>query len=282
MAKQEETEVKRRAYVAGYQLRLNVMTALGNLYTRTKPEDKGVKTSLACPVHADSGAAVRTRQAYHCIVDPAHEFSISEAARGRDDDKGAFVLVDGEARQAAKEDSDLPDKVLDLTVHAADEIAPWLAQSGRSYLFEPKDEADILMTVLLDLLNDDGTVDTPNGRVFLVGQTLIRKEERMVVLGKWNGRITINEVERPENLLPLDPMSFPSAGDKMLDTARTLIATHIEPFNPDDYADAQKRRIVEALASPTDAPAPKKRKSKQDPDDLIALLEASIAQKQGV
>lgn len=279
MAKQETTEVKRRAYVSGFNLRLNVMSATGDLFSRTKPEDKAVKSSLACPVHAEAGAAVRARQAYHCIIDDDHEFTVAEAARARDDDKGVFTLIDGEARQAAKEASDLPDKVLDLTVHAADEIAPWLAQSGRSYLFEPKGEADILMVVLLELLNEDGTIDTPDGPVYLVGQTLIRKEERMVVLGKWNGRITINEVERPENLIPLDAMSFASPGDKMIDTARTLIATSVEPFSPDDYADAQKKRVIEAMDS-GEAPAPKKRKTEQSTDDLIALLQASIAEKQ--
>lgn len=286
MAKQAAADVKRRAYVSDFRMAFNAMETTGNLYLATKPQSQtakgAVKTQMACPAHAEAGAAVHMRQAYLCTIDDSKdhgEWTSSECARGVDKE-GTFTLVDGEAAQAAKEASDLPDKQVEFAVHAADEINPSLAQSGKMYLFEPKGEPGVFMTVLLGLMDEDGTVTTPNGKVRLVGQTLIRKEERMVVLGKWNGRLTINEVERPEDLIALDPVHFPDAGEKMLDTVRTLMGVSIETFDPGAYANQQRARIIEAMASDPEAGATKRKKQvERSTDDLIALLEASIAAK---
>lgn len=281
MAKQQEAEVKRKAYVGDYRIKFGVMEAIGNLYSRTKPKKKDTQTHLACPVHGESGAAVRMRQAYLCTVDDSKEhgdFTISECLHGQYVDD-AFVLIDHEARAAAKADTDLPDKVLELVAHPADEIGPWLAQSGHSYLFEPKGAASILNSVLLEIMNDDGTVDTEDGRVFLVGQTLIRGEERMVVLGLWNGRVTVNEVERPENLIPLPRLDIETTEDRVVELTRTLIASSTEPFDPAAYANKQRQRILDAITTDGDGPEPKARKKKENTEDLIAMLEASIASK---
>lgn len=279
MATQSATKVTKKAFLRDLNITFGVMEATGDLFTPLVPNaNKAEKFRMACPTCALKDEAVPVAQRYIC-TEHEHDGEVYEPYEcGKfkevDDE---YVLVDAEAVQAAKEASDLPDKKLILTAHDAKEVAPYLVNTGNTYIFQPGGESNFY-GVLLRIIGDDGLVQTDTGPKVLMGEMLVRKEEKIFKLGKWNGQVVIQEVARPEDIDSFAERSD-TVPDKLVVLTKTLIDTGAEDFKPDEYRKSVRDRYADVIAE-AQGGAPVAKKAKAAPadtaDDLIAKLEAAI------
>ncbi len=259
--------MSQKPYVSEVVLALGAMEVVGAVFPPkiTSSEEKLVSV---CPGCEDTH---QVEQFYQCPDVEEHTFKMGELDKAKDVD-GTLVRVSAEEAAAARE-SELPKNVLDINVHAAEEILGKTIPSGTTYVYRPKTGAKFY-GVLIDLIQKRPDL------VFMGHMNLRGKDKFMKVSVALNGQLVLTEMMWPEEV---DFYSSPEKEYKesLLPIAEQIVDQAVAPFDPDSYKKVSKERmaaLVEAKAS--GAPAPKKvTKSKVDDDDALeAMLLASLEQ----
>lgn len=280
MAKQAQAKVTKRAFMRDLNLKFGVMEAVGDLYLPLVPNaKKDEKFRKVCPTDALKGEAVPVEQRYVCSEHPDHgEFLPAECQSAKEISKGEFVLVDKDLIAEAKEASELPAKTLILSAHDADSVEPYMVHVGSTYVFSVAGESQFY-GILQSILDDAGYVQTDTGPKVLMGQMLVRSEEKVFRLTKWNGQIVIQEVARPEDI---DSFTPPNAevDEKLVVLTKMLVETGTEEFVPETYRKTVRDRYAALVASVEDGTpvgTDEIVKSADKTEDLMALLQQAIA-----
>lgn len=280
MAKQAEAAITKRAFLKDLRIQFGVMEATGTLYTPLVANaKKGEQFRKVCPVDALQGDAVPVAQRYVCTEHEDHGlFEPSECQSAKEVSKDELVLVDKDAIRAAKEASDLPKNTLVLTSHDAASVEPYLVHTGSTYVFSVDSDSQFYAIMHRILADDSGYVNTDTGPKILMGEMVVRGDEKVFRLSKWNGQIVLQEIARPEDVDRF-PDASREADDKLVVLTRTLVDANTEEFNAGEYRKTVRDRyaaLVEAAGDGipvTSGPA----KRKESTDDLAAMLEAAIA-----
>lgn len=220
----------KRPYLKGLNLSFGLLSMTGNVITvKRTGADKEVQGKMVCPLHPETPHGVKQKYACENDVD-GETFLPGACLKGKEVD-GNLVLLDGDAFVDART-SDLPEKTLDLQAHPY-EPSTTFAQ-GNAYVFAP-DGQHQFYSVLMQLIDEQGVVQTESGPKMLVGLLSFRKgNESFVRLERWGGQIVLRELLRPEDVDQF-PTLDGTVDTKHIDLARQLIDAQSEEFDPEMY-----------------------------------------------
>lgn len=280
MARQQTAAASKRRFMTGLRVQFGVMEMTGDLFNPLKTNaGKEEKFRMACPTHALSGKAVGVEQQYSCLEDDEHgPFAPGDCSRAKEVSKTELILVDKDKVAAAKEESPIPKDLLALSVHNADDVLPYLVHVGKTYVFQSDGADSAFFAILHRILGDDGFVTTSNGRKVLLGEMLVRKEEKIMMLTKWNGQIVLAEMARPEDVDEFANVST-DADDKLVVLTKTLMDAATEDFVPSDWSKKVRERYAAVVAEAQGTTVTAKPSAPRQSQDLAAMLEAAIVAK---
>jgi non-homologous end joining protein Ku len=281
MAKQATTKITKRAFTKDLSIKFGVMETVGHLYTPLVPNaKKDEKFRKVCSTCALAGDAVPVAQRYICTEHPDEHglMEPSETQSAKEVNKDDLVLVDKDLLAEAKEASELPAKTLILSAHDAAQVEPYMVHTGSTYVFAPDGDSQFY-GILHRIIDEAGYVQTDTGPKVLMGQMLVRSDEKVFRVTKWNSQIVIQEVARPEDIDSFTPTNV-EVEDKLVVLTKMLVETGTEEFVPETYRKTVRDRysaLVEAAGDGAPLVSPIKEKAGQSVDDLAALLEQAIA-----
>lgn len=255
--------------VGNFILSLGAMEVNGKLlYTKVKNADKDEKFTSLCPECESTDGVKQYYEGIGCGHGP---FTMKDLAKGKEQDDGTIVrLTADEVKQART--SLLPENIVELNVHRAEDVAGKVMAGDNRYIFTPNGSSK-LFGLLIDLIEKRPDL------VFM-GLTNIRKIDKLVRISvDLNRQLVVTELLWPEHLAEFET---PSVDYKaaLLDQAEMLAENSVAEFDLKEYSKASRERIAELLASKTGATPtakPKKKPVKNDDDDLADALAAAIA-----
>lgn len=259
--------VKPKAYVGNFTIRIGPIQMVGKMFPIRKP-----KESTGFKLCTPDGRQVQ--QVYTPTDGSDEVFTYSELERGVLDDDGVMKLV-GQENIAEAKTSDLPNNVINVTVHDSTELDGMLWPSDdNAYLFEPNsaDPTNVQWhEVLLALLN--------KGNKAYVGMCKFHNHDGFYRLTVWRDRIVMQKQLFPEALH--DHSKYPA--EVKVQAAITKKAASVmdkitEPFDPSLYADQQTSRVkqlIESAAEGTVQPVAKKKVAASDVD-IASILDSFI------
>lgn len=264
----------KRPHLKSLNLSFGLLSMTGNVMTVKKANSaKEENFKMVCPLHADDPHGVKQR--YACEHEPDGEtFLPGECLKGRETDDG-MVIVSAEAAKSVRE-SDLPEKTLDLRAHPYEPATTFAF--GNAYVFVP-DAAHQFYSVLLQLIDEQGVIQTESGAKMLVGLVSFRKgSESFVRAERWGSQIVLRELLRPEDVDQF-PTLDGTVDTKHIDLARQLIDAQSEDFDPETYKASVRDRIAALVEAAKNGEVDLTPKTKAEPKvaDISALLEQSLA-----
>lgn len=255
---------------------LGVITLVANIMPTKRSASGDPETKLVCPV-LDTATPLKQ---YYMVEDKPElgKWTVAECHRALSvDDK--LVKISTDALNALKEPT-LPAGECDFKVFPLTDVLDNTLQSGTTYLVSPTkmsegSRAQQSYSMLIDL-----TEDAERQGLTFVGELTVKGVQRMYRVIVRNGNLLLQELVRPDEILP--PVEFPSGYDgALLETAAKLMASQVAEFNPAEYGNEVKARARQLAADiadgkEPDVPAVATEKSTEDTDDLLALLTASV------
>lgn len=263
---------RQRAFSGSVGFSVGPMTVTLEAVSQLRPNVRAATAfTLACPV---DGAAVR--QFYRCEDGHGHPdgtpFVESDLARAR--------VVDGERHVVTKEQITEVTSCgivgsTELSVHPAGQVAALVRPGGAGYRLRPAKKASRqvqeVYAVLLHLAQ--------RSDIALVGELEMPKTgPKLYRLGHYGGQLTLDELVRPDELAPVDPIDA-EAPEKLLAMADEFVAGLARDFDPAEYRNTAPDRAAaldERLRNgEVVAAAPENGAAAES--DLMAALAASIA-----
>lgn len=264
-----------RAYISGVTLSIGMLSTNGNLHVITKPNvNKSEAVHRLCP--ECTAPTQFASQRYVCNDDPSHgPFAYSDTAVGKEID-GTIVILDADKVAEARQ-SVLPAKELALQVHRRADVERHTFAKGNAYVFMPTGSSP-LYGILLEILKK-------RRDLALVAKTNMRKTDHIIMVDvEMNDQLVVREMMWPEDMKEFPTIEREPASEKLLGQAEMLMDASVEDFIPDEYRKDSRERIAALVeeasgATPTTAAKAAKPKATKE-DDLSALIEAAIAEKQ--
>jgi DNA end-binding protein Ku len=219
-------------------------------------------------VHVDDGARIE-----HKRICPKEDKEVpyEEIVKGYEVSSGKYVVLeDDELKAAAGKASRLIE--VEEFVCTAD-IDPVMLD--RTYYLGSQDKGKDAYRLLHDALAKTGRAG--------IGRWVFHNREYLVAVRALDDVLGMHTVRFCDELVPADDLDIPAPSRKPakreLEMAGKLLETLQAAFDPTAFEDTYRERLltyieakskgkVDALAQPTDA---------QDPDDLMAALEASVS-----
>jgi non-homologous end joining protein Ku len=231
-----------------------------------EPKGKGESFKLICPTCTDP---TKPSQKYLC-PDCSGQFSSGELDRAREVGKVLHRVTEQEI-EAARETT-LPEKEIRLHAVPATDFYRHSRADGVAYRLRAEKLKEV-SAMVLDLV-------TNLKDVVLVGEMNAgRSTEKLFVLTVWNGALILQEVARPDEVVPFDPEQVQYNG-KLLSQAEKFVTMQVGEFSAADFANRRKQRIAELDAAKTGgtavSPAVPAATAVSASDNLLAMLEAQI------
>lgn len=261
----------KRPVLTGLKLSLGLLSMSGSVLTVKRTNSgKAAETKMVCPLHPDQPHGVKQR--YACELAPTGAtFWPADCLKGIPGADGKLAVVQADAVKEARI-SELPERTLDLTSHPYDATTTF--PQGLAYVFNP-DGQQQFYNILLQLVDEQGVVQTESGPRMLVGLVTFRKgSESFVRVERWGSQLVLRELVRPEEVDEFVTLEG-SVDTKNLDMARQLIDAYAEDFDAEAYKSRVGERIAELAGTEGEAPAPKV-KLEPKVQDISALLEQSL------
>jgi enamine deaminase RidA (YjgF/YER057c/UK114 family) len=232
-----------------------------------EPKGKGESFRLICPTCTDP---TKPSQKYLCDGCKG-QFSSGDLDRAREVGK-VLHKVTAQEIEATRETL-LPEKEIHLHPVSAADFYEHSRADGVAYRLSADKLKDVvaMVTDLVANLKD----------VVLVGEMNAgRSAEKLFVLTTWKGALVLQEVARPDEVIPFDAEQV-TYSDKLLAQATMFVSGQVGEFDAANFANRRKARLAELDAAksgdttvPVAAPtAP----TVSAADNLLALLEAQIA-----
>lgn len=230
---------KMKAYVSKFTIHLGPITMNGRLISVKTP---GTKTAKAPFVMATpDGKPVEQR--YIEKGNPAKMYLPGELTRAVQTETGlAPVAHAGVVAETKK--SDLPDNVLNLTVHNSDDVDSALFPAEfNAYVFEPdaSDPVNLQWHSLMLALLDQTAEYT------LIGVCNLRNTEGLYRLVVWRNRLVVQRMMYPADVHdhgPLEKALTVDLDKKTVTKARKMLASLNAPFVADTYVDATREKLA--------------------------------------
>jgi non-homologous end joining protein Ku len=263
-----------RAFSSDVTLSIGMLSVNGDLQTIPKPNSGKSDLKSVCPKCETPEHFMNSKLV--CADNPAHgTFAQSEIKKGRQvGDK--IVVVDATAVKDARK-SELPEKTLNLQVHARADVEKNTFPMGNAYVFSPKGSSPFA-AVLMDIIR-------ARPDIALIAKTNLKQVDHLMMLDVEMGQLVVRDLIWPEDMKTFSAPAFPAIPDKdrekLAKQAETLLEVSIEPFDRDEYKKDSKARVEAVVADATNGVIPdtKKAAKKQAKDtsaDLSAMIDAAI------
>lgn len=276
-----------RASEADVNVSIGLLTMQVNFYTGENTSEKAkVKFRNCCPecysAAQGTGEAVTLGSRYMC--ENGHgPFETSEVLKGAEEDGGVITIVgtSDEVKEERTEATVLEKKQVDLEFMLTEEVLENFYPADKVWVVQPK-KAQPLFSALMAIMNDDGTIELPDGRnVVAVGQVRMRDSEHVVRLSKWGDQMAFQKLFRPEDCKVFPSPIVADVSDKNMEMIKTLIGVQLVDFNPETYTNQARDRLIawkNARSTGVTINISTPKKADKDPDaDLTAMLEAAVA-----
>lgn len=225
-------------------------------------EDQTVRFRL---LHSETGHPVKQRMVNPVTGDVVEYDDIQ---RGYEVESGAFVVLDEEDLESVQ-----PEKSRDI------EVTRFLDPSvinhqwyDRPYHLGPDGDAESYYT-LVDALE----AEEKEGLV----RWTMRNKEYIGALRATDGHLMLITLRHAEEVIPASALEPPSGREpekKELKMAEQLVAALADDFDPEDFDDEYRGRLLELIEAKAEGKTVEFRQpeEKRETDDIAASLEASI------
>lgn len=236
------TPKKPKTAVADFTLRLGPLMVGGRLVpvaVADKVDEAAYK--LITP---DTHEAVNQFYVGQSIVNDetiprAKMYTQGQLGRGKLVDDKLVPVPQEEIDKAAE--SSLPNNVIDITVHPADEVADSMWHGAQAYVFYPK-LTDVYHATLLALLK--------GSEYAFVGLAAVKKQEGLYRVRVWRDTIVVEKMRHPEDLNPVVQLAPELPNQQLLEAAQSMLAAVAVPFEPTAYSNkvrARHQQLNEAI-----------------------------------
>jgi hypothetical protein len=295
-----------RASAKNCSISLGLLQVTGDLVPTARRETSGAapdgskaaapKLHSACPdcYAADPKALAVTMQSIQRFCNaakPHGPFDTAECLKAAEGPDGLRVIGTKDDVKAAKEvEGADEDPTLELKVFPAAEVeeATTPKPDGVAYTFRTKDAKSPLMAYLVKHLGTDGRILINGESMVLVDEITLRGTRKLVQLRTWRGLVVLQELARPQDAQAPEAIDY-TLKDQHASMIETIIATAATAFDPEAYTDDARERLAKFAAETTakaagvspikpSSGAKHYKKVDSSDDDVMALLEASLAQ----
>jgi DNA end-binding protein Ku len=221
-------------------------------------------------VHVDDGARIE-----HKRICPKEDKEVpyKEIVKGYEVSNGKYVVLEKEELDAAAGDASRLIEIEEF-VCAAD-IDPVFYD--KTYYLGSQDKGKDAYRLLHDALEKSDRVG--------IGRWVFHNREYLVALRPLDDAIALHTMRFHDELVAVKDLeiSTPSRkpSQKELTMAGKLVDTLEADFEPDDFEDTYRERLLEYIEAKSKGKVASlpKRTEAEDPDDLMAALEASVSGK---
>jgi DNA end-binding protein Ku len=223
-------------------------------------------------VHVDDEARIEHKRI--CSKDDK-EVPYKEIVKGYEVSGGKYVVLeDDELKAAAGESS----RVIDVEEFVcAGEIDP--VMFVKTYYLGSQDDGKDAYRLLHDALDKTGRA--------AVGRWVFHNREYLVAIRAFEEVLAMHTMRFHDELVPAKDLDIPTPSrnpsKRELDMAGQLVKTLEARFEPAKFEDTYRERLLEYIEAKSKGKvdALPKRTEAQDPDDLMAALQASISGGKG-
>jgi DNA end-binding protein Ku len=200
------------------------------------------------------------------------EISNEDIVKGYEYTKGKFVIVeDDELKSLEKELDDKAVEIIDFVKMT--DIDP--IYFNRSYYLSPNDGGIKAYSLLRKALEETEKVG--------IAKIIIRSKEQLAVIRVYQNTLVMETIHYPDEVRNVsDVPNVPTTNqisDKELETAILLIDQLTSEFNPENYQDEYRERVLQLIESKRKGQQMVTPDKKEKPDkvlDLMTALQASI------
>jgi DNA end-binding protein Ku len=221
-------------------------------------------------VHVDDQARIE-----HKRICPKEDKEVpyKEIVKGYEVSEGKFVVLEKEELDAAAGEQSRLVEIEDFV--CADDIDP--VYFNKTYYLGAQDKGKDAYRLLHDALEKSDRAG--------IGRWVFHNREYLVSIRALDGVIGMHTMVFHDELVPAKDLEIPSPQRKPkkqeLDMAGKLVDSLQATFDPEQYEDTYRERLLEYIEAKSKGkvqslPA---REPAQDPDDLMAALEASVSAK---
>jgi DNA end-binding protein Ku len=219
-------------------------------------------------VHVDDGARIE-----HKRICPKEDKEVpyKEIVKGYEVSNGKYVVLEKEELDAAAGEGSRLIEIEEF-VCAAD-IDPVFFD--KTYYLGSQDTGKDAYRLLHDALEKSDRVG--------IGRWVFHNREYLVALRPAGDAIALHTMRFHDELVPVKDLEVSSPSrrpsDKELQMAGKLVDTLEADFKPDDFEDTYRERLLEYIEAKSKGKVQSlpKRTEAEDPDDLMAALEASVS-----
>lgn len=242
-----------------------------NLVSIKESGDDDTKFPYACP--GDHGGAVaRMSQRFTCP--DGHLFEQKDLHRARESADGTLVLATKDEIATLKTGG-MDKAQIELHVHPRAEVDAVTRPDGLAHRLRPGKKAPRKAYAMLKAIAADP--DT-----VAVGWLRLKDARRLFRLELWNDQLVLQALIDIRVMRGVDKIALPELADDEVARVVKAIKDGTEPFDPAEYTfdvATEIANFVEERAKDPDAiPAPIASVPAAADDDLLAMLEASVAE----
>ena len=219
-------------------------------------------------VHVDDGARIE-----HKRICPKEDKEVpyKEIVKGYEVSEGKYVVLEKEELDAAAGEQSRLVEIEDFV--CADDIDPVFFD--KTYYLGAQDKGKDAYRLLHDALERSDRAG--------IGRWVFHNREYLVSIRALDGAIGMHTMRFHDELVPAEDLEIPSPQrepkKQELDMAGRLVESLEAEFDPESYEDTYRERLLEYIKAKSKgkvASLPQRAPS-QDPDDLMAALEASVS-----
>ncbi len=219
-------------------------------------------------VHRDDGARIE-----HKRICPKEDKEVpyKEIVKGYEVAEGRFVVLSDEELKAAAGRAGRLIEVEEFV--RAEDIDPVLYD--KTYYLGSQDKGKDAYRLLHDALEKTGRAG--------IGRWVFHNREYLVAIRALDDVLGLHTMHFHDELVPAKDLDIPSPSRKPskreLDMATKVLQTLQARFDPTKFEDTYRERLLEYIAAKAKGKVDKlpQRTEAQDPDDLVAALEASLS-----
>jgi non-homologous end joining protein Ku len=228
-------------------------------------KSKNISLALVCPI---CEMPHRLKQTYTC--DAGHgPFATGDADRGIEAGGELTRLTPDQVAEYRTEAETESSHLTQLHVYPCTEVESHTVSRGVTYRLRPGKGADKAYGLLLQ------TVSANPGTAFLC-EIAIRNVTKLYRAIEDVGTITLVELARPEEVYT-PPVVEVSIDERLSETANMLVSLLLEDFDPEQFSDRRAERLAQIRQTVAPLAALPTQDARSTADDLLAVLERSIA-----
>lgn len=263
------------AVATGVHFNIGAMSAQMDVVPGRRPNlGKETELHFFCPDKHDTPARVSIQ--YVCADGHVHtESELGRAYFGAEGDT-PVALSDEDVKQLRC--GAIEEKQIDLFVHPIADVEAATVPDESFYRIRPPRKAATqqrkLYALLLRMASDT--------KLALLGELRFRDGRKLYRLRSFRGQLTLQSLVHPHDLAELDEIDVPELDEKLIELADEVLKASETPFDPAAYGFEAKAVLDEIVARRSDAPLAPVVPINAEAEDLMAKLQASVAQAKKV